>query len=146
MQRIAALKHTNYSGLENGAMTRRRTMMRWFEYGHSLMTDPPVGYLASSESLAPTEKLLRVRPRDVCLLFLWYRHLKEPGCVVGEQRQLILPACFRRGLLGDEGIDNDIASVDAAAAVFLPDSKGNFGIPILDFFRSSSNFCSSSIS
>lgn len=40
--------------------------------------------------------------------FLWYLHLKEPACVVGEQRQLCLLDFLRpSGELGAE--DNDEA-------------------------------------
>eukprot|EP00474_Spongospora_subterranea_P012460 CRZ12918.1 hypothetical protein [Spongospora subterranea] len=38
---------------------------------------------ASSESFEPTDMLFRVR-----LALLWYLHLKEPACVVGEHKQL----------------------------------------------------------
>lgn len=38
---------------------------------------------AISESFEPMEMLLRVR-----LELLWYLHLKEPACVVGEHKQL----------------------------------------------------------
>ncbi|GLT79540.1 hypothetical protein SLA2020_510250 [Shorea laevis] len=41
--------------------------------------------VASNERLEPTE------PPLVMPWSLWNRHLKEPACVVGEQRQLILP-------------------------------------------------------
>lgn len=53
---------------------------------------------AISESLAPTDMLVRI-------WFLWYRHLKEPGWVVGEQRQLYLTVEVSRRRLGEDGVE-----------------------------------------
>lgn len=53
---------------------------------------------AISESLAPTDMLVRI-------WFLWCRHLKEPGWVVGEQRQLNLTVEFSRRRLGEDGVE-----------------------------------------
>lgn len=62
----------------------------------------PTGTLApSSESLAPTDMLLRMRPEFLCC-----RHRKEPTCVVGEHKQLLrrLLEFFR--VTGEEGTDD----------------------------------------
>ncbi|KAK4429212.1 hypothetical protein Salat_1221500 [Sesamum alatum] len=40
---------------------------------------------ANSDRFEPTDRLLRVSP-----VFLWYLHLNEPTCVVGEHKQLYL--------------------------------------------------------
>ncbi|KAL0301693.1 UNVERIFIED_CONTAM: hypothetical protein Sradi_6446100 [Sesamum radiatum] len=54
--------------------------MRWTRGTFSQITlDLP----ANSDRFEPTDRLLRVRPT-----FLWYLHLNEPTCVVGEHKQL----------------------------------------------------------
>lgn len=70
------------------------------------MRDPlshmAVDLAVNSDSFDPTDMLLRVRPE-----FLWYLHLKEPACVVGEHKQLcrLILADFLRPLTGEVGIE-----------------------------------------
>lgn len=67
---------------------KREAIHRKLSPYYSFITDEMLHYLshfpaASSESFEPTEMLFRVK-----LEVLWYLHLKEPACVVGEHKQL----------------------------------------------------------
>lgn len=49
--------------------------------------------------------LVRVRPE-----FLWYLHLKEPTCVVGEHKQLYFTLDVFLKAVGEEGMEDGFAN------------------------------------
>ncbi|KAJ8528357.1 hypothetical protein K7X08_022049 [Anisodus acutangulus] len=80
---------------------------------------------ASSESFEPTDMLVRVRPE-----FLWYRHLKEPTCVVGEHKQLYFTLDVFSRVVGEEGVEDGIGAIAGCgcSAILQVDSAEEINI------------------